>query len=84
MPWNKIINKAYIDKFTNLKSIIRCRINYDLIDIKYARLKNISVSNVPNYCVNEVADSTIGFILNIIHRLSLIHTTSKTILPNSG
>ena len=38
---------------------------YDNVDIKTARSKTIPVCNIPDYCVDEVADHTLAFILNL-------------------
>lgn len=68
--WNKVINADYLKQFLNLKSIIRCGIGYDIIDLKYTKSKGIKVSNIPDYCINEVADTSVGLILNIVRGIS--------------
>jgi C-terminal binding protein len=53
---------------TNCKIIARAGTGYDNIDIVAAAEKNIPVTNVPDYGTEEVADSTICFILNLMRR----------------
>jgi C-terminal binding protein len=65
MVWHKNINKHYIEKFPNLKGIVRYGVGYDNIDIKYANSKNIFVCNTPDYGTDEVSDTAIAMILNI-------------------
>jgi D-3-phosphoglycerate dehydrogenase len=84
MAWNTIIDKDYIDQFPHLTSIIRCGIGYDLIDTNYAKSRNIAVSNVPDYCIHEVADTTIGFILNIIRGISAMDAICRKIPYDSS
>lgn len=78
MVWNKTIDSNFIDQFPQLKSIVKCTIGYDNIDINYAKLKNIPVSNVPDYCISEVADTTVAFILNIIRNTTRMDFLAKT------
>ena len=53
-----------INNLNKAEIIVRYGVGYDNVDIKAARSKNIPVCNVPDYCIDEVADHTIGFILN--------------------
>lgn len=79
--WNDTITPEYMDQFKQLKSIIRCGVGYDKIDLEYAKSKNILVSNVPDYCTNEVADTAVAFILNIIRGVARLDFISK-LTPN--
>ena len=53
-----------INNLKNAKIIVRYGVGYDNVDIITARSKNIPVCNIPDYCIDEVADHTIAFILN--------------------
>jgi D-3-phosphoglycerate dehydrogenase len=55
------------------RAIIRYGIGVDSIDLAAAAAKNIPVCNVPDYCLEEVAD----------HTLALILTLTRQILPNA-
>jgi D-3-phosphoglycerate dehydrogenase len=43
--------------------IVRYGIGVDNVDLEAARAKGIPVCNVPDYCIDEVADHTLAFIL---------------------
>jgi len=43
--------------------IVRYGIGVDNVDLEAARKRNIPVCNVPDYCIDEVADHTLAFIL---------------------
>ena len=58
------LDNEIINNFNKAKIIVRYGVGYDNVDIKAARSKNIPVCNVPDYCIDEVADHTIAFILN--------------------
>src|SRR5262245_24980098 len=46
-----------------VKVIVRNGIGYDNIDVEAARQYGIPVCNIPDYCIDEVADQTLAFIL---------------------
>ncbi len=52
--------------------IVRYGIGVDNVDLEAARAKGIPVCNVPDYCIDEVADHTLAFIL----------ATNRQVLPN--
>jgi phosphoglycerate dehydrogenase-like enzyme len=67
--WHEVsISPKTISRLTNCKIIARAGTGYDNIDIVAAAEKNIPVTNVPDYGTEEVADSTICFILNLMRR----------------
>lgn len=43
--------------------IVRYGIGVDNVDLEAAKARNIPVCNVPDYCIDEVADHTLAFIL---------------------
>ncbi len=52
--------------------IVRYGIGVDNVDLEAARARGIPVCNVPDYCIDEVAD----------HTLALILATTRQIVPN--
>jgi phosphoglycerate dehydrogenase-like enzyme len=50
--------------------LIRAGIGYDIIDVAAATEKGIWVANVPDYCVDEVADHTVLLLMAAWRRLS--------------
>lgn len=59
------ITPQVIDFFGNLKLIAVRATGFDNIDVKYAGSKNVTVSNVPAYGSNTVAEFTFGLILSL-------------------
>lgn len=51
------------------KVIVRYGIGVDNVDLEAARARGIPVCNVPDYCIDEVADHTLAFILGITRQV---------------
>jgi D-3-phosphoglycerate dehydrogenase len=49
--------------------IVRYGIGVDNVDLEAARNRGIPVCNVPDYCIDEVADHTLAFILGIARQI---------------
>ncbi len=75
---------AVITQFSPLKAeviaamqkvrvIVRYGIGVDNVDLEAARARGIPVCNVPDYCIDEVADHTLAFIL----------ATTRQVVPNT-
>ena len=60
---NKVIGKNEIDNSKNLKLIAVHGTGYNMIDIDYAKKKNIAVFNTPNLNTNAVAELNIMLML---------------------
>ncbi len=67
------INAAVIQSMERAKVIVRYGIGVDNVDLAAARAKGIPVCNVPDYCIDEVADHTLSFIL----------ATTRQVVPNT-
>lgn len=70
LVWRQLVDADFIDQFPKLKAIIRYGIGYERIDISHAKKRNILVCNNPSYCLEEVSDSTLGYIINISRGLT--------------
>lgn len=57
------VNANVIGAMKKAKAIVRYGIGVDNVDLAAARNRGIPVCNVPDYCINEVADHTLAFIL---------------------
>lgn len=68
------LNKEDLLKFKALKLIVRIGVDFDNIDMRAAADLNISVCNVPSYCVEEVADTALSMILNMYRRTHWLAT----------
>lgn len=65
---SKVTSKV-IDAFPNLKMIAIRATGFDNIDTKYAKERNIIVSNVPTYGSHTVAEFTFGLILSLSRKI---------------
>lgn len=74
------IPRSTIEQLTNCKVIARYGIGVDILDVEACREKGIIVTNVADYCLDEVADHAISmsFMLmrNIPHYNTCIHEGS--------
>ncbi|MDO5040526.1 MAG: D-2-hydroxyacid dehydrogenase [Peptoniphilus sp.] len=67
---NKVpVSKEIIDASPNIKYMGMLSTGYNVLDIKAARDRNITVTNVPEYGSDIVAQFTMGLLLEICHRI---------------
>jgi D-3-phosphoglycerate dehydrogenase len=66
------VTRAVINELSRCKVIVRYGVGIDNIDIEAARERGIIVCNVPNYCIDEVADHTFAFALCLTRQVALI------------
>jgi len=65
------INAAVYDAAPELKAVVRYGIGLDTIDIPAATERGIPVANVPDYCIDEVADHALAHFLALARKLRL-------------
>ena len=63
------ITAPVIEAMRNCKIIVRYGHSVDNIDLQAARSKGIPVCNVPDYCINEVADHTLALALAALRQI---------------
>lgn len=63
------INADVIAAMGRAKAIVRYGIGYDNVDCDAARARGIPVCNIPDYCIDEVADHTLAFILALTRQV---------------
>ncbi|MCY9806068.1 2-hydroxyacid dehydrogenase family protein [Lentilactobacillus senioris] len=68
-PLSTQVDKEIIDGAPKLKLIANFGAGFNNIDFKYARSKNIAVTNTPVVSTNSVAEVTLGLILDLSHRI---------------
>ena len=57
------VNAEVIASMQRAKVIVRYGIGVDSVDLDAATARGIPVCNVPDYCIDEVADQTLAFLL---------------------
>ncbi|MEH6452137.1 MAG: C-terminal binding protein [Psychromonas sp.] len=64
------IPRTTIEKLTNCKIICRYGIGVDILDVEACYDHGIKVSNVPDYCIDEVADHSLTLGLTMFRRIT--------------
>lgn len=68
------LGRPEIEQLRAVRLIVRAGIGYDIIDVDAATERGIWVANVPDYCVNEVADHTLLLLLATSRRMDVATT----------
>lgn len=63
------INAEVIGAMEKCRGIVRYGIGVDNVDLAAAAAKGIPVCNVPDYCIDEVADHTLALLLALTRRV---------------
>jgi D-3-phosphoglycerate dehydrogenase len=66
------VTAEVIGAMRNVNVIVRYGVGFDNVDIEAAHCRGIPVCNVPDYCLDEVAD----------HTLALILATTRQVVPH--
>lgn len=64
------IDASVIAAMARARAIVRYGIGVDNVDLDAARARGIPVSNIPDYCIDEVADHTLAFILGLTRQVT--------------
>lgn len=75
--WAKVPREV-IDAAPRCHTISRMGIGLDNIDVTYATSRGIVVTNVPDYCFEEVAEHTIALLFSLARKVALYHHQSKS------
>ncbi len=68
---------AVIDAARKCRIIARLGVGLDNIDVAAATRRGILVTNVPDYCVHEVAEHTLALILALARKVACFHLQTK-------
>ena len=63
------VNAAVIAAMSRAKIIVRYGIGVDNVDLEAAKVRGIPVCNIPDYCIDEVADHTLALILVLTRQI---------------
>ena len=63
------INAAMIDALPNLEIIANFGVGYDSVDASHAARRAVMVTNTPDVLTEEVADTTIGLLINTVREM---------------
>lgn len=73
------ITKEVIESLERCKIIARYGVGYDNVDVDTATKKGIIVSFVPDYCIDDVAEHTIGLLLDLVRKITLANNNVKNL-----
>jgi D-3-phosphoglycerate dehydrogenase len=68
------IDRETLERLSKLKIVARYGIGVDNVDLEAARERDVVVTNVPDYCVDEVADHTLSLLLAVMRKVVIGHT----------
>lgn len=71
LVWQSV-GEQDMSRMPALRVIVTGSIGFDHIDLEAARRRSIWVCNVPDYCVDEVADTTIAMLLTLVRGLIVL------------
>jgi D-3-phosphoglycerate dehydrogenase len=74
--WAPVSRKA-IETPANLKVVARLGVGLDNIDMEAATARGAWVTNVPDYCVQEVSDHALAFVLDHCRGVSRLNAATK-------
>jgi D-3-phosphoglycerate dehydrogenase / 2-oxoglutarate reductase len=60
------VGEEELDRLPALQVVATCSVGYDHIDLDAAAARDIAVCNVPDYCVEEMADSSLALLLALM------------------
>ena len=60
------VGKEELARLPALKVVATCSVGYDHVDLEAAAARDVWVCNVPDYCVEEMADSSLALLLALM------------------
>ncbi len=79
LVWYSIpVTKSVIDRMERCKVIVDAGVGYDNIDLESAGRRGIYACNVPDYCVDEVADHTLGLMLALLRKIPAMDSSVRS------
>ena len=72
-----VMDREMIDKAINLKLIVRLGSGLDIIDLEYAKQKNIKVINTPEGNRNAVGEHALGLLLSLFNNICISNREVK-------
>ena len=67
------LNATVLEALKRCRAIVRYGIGVDNVDLAAAKERGITVANIPDYCVDEVADHTVAHALALGRQLFATH-----------
>jgi D-3-phosphoglycerate dehydrogenase / 2-oxoglutarate reductase len=77
LAWDPV-SAADFDRLPALRVVATCSVGFDHIDIAAAARRRVWVCNVPDYCVEEMADSTIALLLALLRGVVVLDRSVRS------
>ncbi|MDQ3674570.1 MAG: C-terminal binding protein [Gemmatimonadota bacterium] len=68
------VTARVIEAMPGCRGIVAASIGFDHIDLAAATGRGILVANVPDFCIREVANHTMGLLLTCVRKIALLNT----------
>ena len=81
---NSIITRKVIESLKKCRVIALYGVGLDPVDVEAATEHGIIVANVPDYCINEVADHTMALVLGSLRKVVRETIAIRRLNPNKG
>jgi D-3-phosphoglycerate dehydrogenase len=66
------VTRADFEGLPALRVVATCSVGFDHVDIEAAAERGVVVANVPDYCVEEMADSTLALVLSLLRGIVVL------------
>jgi D-3-phosphoglycerate dehydrogenase len=81
------VSASVLESLRRCRLIVRYGIGYDNVDVEAANRLGIAVANVPDYCIDEVADHSVSLALSLARQLPAVDARVRSgtwrIVPDS-
>jgi C-terminal binding protein len=81
MMFRRMLTAADLDRFSNLRAVVRMGVGYDRVDRAAAAARGVMVCNVPDYGTAEVCDHAMAMVLALRRGLLLHHEAQRADPP---
>ena len=66
------VGRRELDRLPALRAVATCSVGFDHVDVAAAEERGVVVANVPDYCIEEMADSTLALLLSLLRGVVLL------------
>jgi len=78
LVWHNQITVELVDRLPALRGVQRYGVGYDNLDVSALKKRRIVACNNPDYGVDEVSDTALAMILNIVRGMSTYDCAART------
>lgn len=83
LVWHHQVTDGYLQKFPNLKGVVRYGVGFDNIDLGAIKKRNLFFCNTPDYGIDEVSDTAIAMAMSLVRGIHYYNFKSQVILDGS-